>query len=324
MCISVQRIYVNSKIRNEFVERFVEGARKLHIGHPHEAATDISSLITEGEAQRVEGWIQEAVEAGAKLASGGGRKRSTIEPTVLTDVPAGAKVACREAFGPVVGINSYESLDEAIAMVNDSEYGLQAGIYTRDIQKAFDAAQRVHVGGFMINEIPQYRVDQMPYGGVKLSGSRARGPEVRHRGDDRAEADLLESLSGCRIRISDAGGLAPGASCQRPTSEIHVHSITSPLRSHVYGTDRGRGGKRSIGPKTRGSRTNSRGSAGGSVRLRGAGPLVRPKCARAGHEPVALARRTPATPTRKPSCGFTRTSIRSGSIAASTPGCTGS
>ena len=177
VCISVQRIYVNAKIRDEFVERFVEGARKLHIGHPHEAGTDISSLITEGEAERVEGWIHEAVASGAKLASGGVRKRSTIEPTVLTDVPAGAKIACREAFGPVVGINSYESLDQAIAMVNDSEYGLQAGIYTRDIRKAFDAAHRVHVGGFMINEIPQYRVDQMPYGGVKLSGSGREGPK---------------------------------------------------------------------------------------------------------------------------------------------------
>ena len=142
VCISVQRIYVNSKIKNEFVERFVEGARKLHIGHPREASTDISSLITEGEAERVETWIHEAVESGAKLVSGGGRKRSTVEPTVLTDVPATAKVACKEAFGPVVGINAYDSLDEAIAMVNDSQYGLQAGIYTRDIQKAFRTAQR--------------------------------------------------------------------------------------------------------------------------------------------------------------------------------------
>jgi acyl-CoA reductase-like NAD-dependent aldehyde dehydrogenase len=177
VCISVQRIYVNSRIKNEFVERFVEGARKLHIGHPREPGTDISSLITEGEAQRVEGWIREAVDSGAKLVSGGVRNRSTVAPTVLTEVPATAKVACREAFGPVVGINSYESIDQAVAMVNDSQYGLQAGIYTRDIQKAFRAAQRVHVGGFMINEIPQYRVDQMPYGGVKLSGTGREGPK---------------------------------------------------------------------------------------------------------------------------------------------------
>jgi acyl-CoA reductase-like NAD-dependent aldehyde dehydrogenase len=177
VCISVQRIYVNSRIRNEFVDRFVEGARKLRIGHPHENETDVSSLITEPEAARIESWIGEAVESGAKLVAGGGRRGSTVEPAVLTDVPPTAQISRREAFGPVAGINSYGTLDEAIAMVNDSDYGLQAGIYTRDIRKAFDAARRVHVGGFMINQIPQYRVDQMPYGGVKLSGTGREGPK---------------------------------------------------------------------------------------------------------------------------------------------------
>jgi acyl-CoA reductase-like NAD-dependent aldehyde dehydrogenase len=178
VCISVQRIFVHRKIRNEFLERCVEGARKLAIGHPYEPQTDISSLITPGEADRVEGWIQEAVNAGAKLLTGGRRRnRATVEPAILSDVPASASLSCREAFGPVVGVNSYETLDEAIARVNDSEYGLQAGIYTRDIQKAFSAARRVHVGGFLINEVPQYRVDQMPYGGVKLSGTGREGPK---------------------------------------------------------------------------------------------------------------------------------------------------
>ncbi|MBI1792087.1 MAG: aldehyde dehydrogenase family protein [Acidobacteria bacterium] len=178
VCISVQRIFVHRKIRNEFLERCVEGARKLAIGHPHSPQTDISSLITAGEAERVAGWIQEAVDAGARVATGGHRlHRATIEPTILTEVPATASLSCREAFGPVVGVNVYDSLDEAIARVNDSEYGLQAGIYTRDIQKAFYAARRVHVGGFLINEVPQYRVDQMPYGGVKLSGAGREGPK---------------------------------------------------------------------------------------------------------------------------------------------------
>ena len=177
VCISVQRIFVNRKIRDEFLERFTEGARRLHIGHPHDPATDISSLITEGEAERVENWIGEAVTHGAKLVTGGGRKRATIEPAILTDVPADVSLSCREAFGPVVGVNSYETLEEAIARVNESQYGLQAGIYTRDIQKAFRAARQVHVGGFMINEVPQYRVDQMPYGGVKLSGTGREGPK---------------------------------------------------------------------------------------------------------------------------------------------------
>ena len=177
VCISVQRIFVNQKLRAEFLERFIEGAKKLRIGHPHDPATDISSLITVGEAERVENWIGEAVHRGAKLMTGGSRRRATIEPAILSDVPADVSLSCREAFGPVVGVNSYETLDEAIARVNESPYGLQAGIYTRDIQKAFRAARQVHVGGFMINEVPQYRVDQMPYGGVKLSGSGREGPK---------------------------------------------------------------------------------------------------------------------------------------------------
>lgn len=177
VCISVQRIFVQEKVRNEFIERCVEGARKLAIGHPYEPSTDISSLITVGEAERVESWIGEAVSAGAKLLTGGKRTRATVEPAVLTDVPAGVSLSCREAFGPVVGINSYETLEQAIDRVNESEYGLQAGIYTRDIQKAFLAARKVHVGGFLINEVPQYRVDQMPYGGVKLSGTGREGPK---------------------------------------------------------------------------------------------------------------------------------------------------
>ncbi|MBI4904287.1 MAG: aldehyde dehydrogenase family protein [Acidobacteria bacterium] len=177
VCISVQRIFVAEQVRGEFIDRVIEGTRKLKLGHPHDGATDISSLITEREAARVESWIQEAVGRGARLLTGGRRNRSTVEPTVLADVPAGAQIACKEAFGPVVGINSYESLDDAIAMVNASDYGLQAGIYTRDIQRAFRAARQVHVGGFMINQIPQYRVDQMPYGGVKMSGTGREGPK---------------------------------------------------------------------------------------------------------------------------------------------------
>ncbi len=189
VCISIQRIYVNRKVRDEFVERFVAGARKLVLGHPHESGTDISSLITVGEAERVENWVGEAVGAGARLLTGGKRRRATMEPAVLADVPPGVRISCREAFGPVVALNAYETLDEAIALVNDSEYGLQAGIYTRDIEKAFRAARRVHVGGFLINEIPTYRVDQMPYGGVKLSGTGREGP--RYAIEEMTEPKLI-------------------------------------------------------------------------------------------------------------------------------------
>jgi acyl-CoA reductase-like NAD-dependent aldehyde dehydrogenase len=177
VCISVQRIFVHRRVRDAFLERFVEGARQLKIGHPLDPATDVSSLITVKEAERVEEWIAEAEAAGAKRITGGSRRRATIEPAILTDVPPQVRLSAKEAFGPVVAVNSFDSLDEAIAKVNASDYGLQAGIYTRDIRKAFTAARRVHVGGFLINEVPQYRVDHMPYGGVKLSGTGREGPK---------------------------------------------------------------------------------------------------------------------------------------------------
>ncbi len=177
VCISIQRIYVHRRVREEFLERFLAGARRLKIGHPHDPSSEISSLISEAEARRVEEWIAEAVQAGARLLSGGARRGATMEPTVLAEVPPHVRLCCREVFGPVVGVNCFDSLEEALELVNRSEYGLQAGIYTRDISKAFRAARRLRVGGVMINEIPQYRVDHMPYGGVKLSGTGREGPK---------------------------------------------------------------------------------------------------------------------------------------------------
>jgi acyl-CoA reductase-like NAD-dependent aldehyde dehydrogenase len=177
VCISIQRIFVHRDVRDRFLEQFVDRTRRLAIGHPREASTDVSSLITVAEAERVESWMEEAVAGGARLLAGGKRKRATIEPAVLAEVPDHVRLWCREAFGPVVGINAYATLDEAIERVNRTDYGLQAAIYTRDLQRAFHAARRVHVGGFLINESPQYRVDQMPYGGVKMSGSGREGPK---------------------------------------------------------------------------------------------------------------------------------------------------
>jgi len=178
VCISIQRIYVHQEVYREFLERFVEATRRLLIGHPLDATTDVSSLITPQDADRIVAWIEEAVQAGARLLTGGDRRlRATVTPAVLAGVPPHVQLSCKEAFGPVVGVNSFETLEEAIARVNDSEYGLQAGIYTRDIHRAFEAARRIHVGGFLINEIPQYRVDHMPYGGVKMSGFGREGPK---------------------------------------------------------------------------------------------------------------------------------------------------
>ncbi|MBM3724066.1 MAG: aldehyde dehydrogenase family protein [Acidobacteria bacterium] len=177
VCISIQRIYVQEGIRTEFIDRFQAATAKLAIGHPYDPATDISSLITVDEAERVVSWVGEAIRAGGKLITGGGRQHATVAPAIVADVPPHVSLCRKEAFGPVVAVNTYGKLDEAVAMVNDSDYGLQAGIYTRDIQKAFQAARQVHVGGFHINETPQYRIDHMPYGGVKLSGTGREGPK---------------------------------------------------------------------------------------------------------------------------------------------------
>jgi acyl-CoA reductase-like NAD-dependent aldehyde dehydrogenase len=137
----------------------------------------------------VESWIREAVSSGARLMTGGARRHATIEPAILAGVPPDVQLSCREAFGPVVGVNAYDTLEEAIERVNASDYGLQAGIYTRDIEKAFRAARRIHVGGFLINDVPTYRVDQMPYGGVKMSGTGREGP--RYAVEEMTEPKLI-------------------------------------------------------------------------------------------------------------------------------------
>jgi acyl-CoA reductase-like NAD-dependent aldehyde dehydrogenase len=189
VCISVQRIYVHASIAKEFLERFVAAATKLRVGHPCEETTDISSLITEREAMRVEAWIAEAVANGARLLCGGERRFATITPAVLTGVRETARLSCQEVFGPVVAVAPYATLDEAIELTNRSDYGLQAGIFTRDLGRAFDAARRLEVGGVMINDVPTFRVDHMPYGGVKQSGTGREGP--RYAIEEMTEPKLI-------------------------------------------------------------------------------------------------------------------------------------
>jgi acyl-CoA reductase-like NAD-dependent aldehyde dehydrogenase len=175
--ISVQRILVHEDAHDEFVDRFTAAAARLRIGHPLDETTEVSSLITEQEAARVESWIGEAASMGASRTYGGSRSHATVTPAAVLDVPEVASLSKKEAFGPVACVNRYATLDEAIATANRSDYGLQAGIFTRDIQSAFRAAREVHVGGFIINDVPQFRVDQMPYGGVKMSGTGREGPK---------------------------------------------------------------------------------------------------------------------------------------------------
>lgn len=176
VCISVQRVFVEKQVFPEFVDRFAVATRSLAVGHPLREETAVSSLIQESEAERVAEWIMEARAMGASLICGGERERATVTPAVLAQVPPEARLNRMEAFGPVVGINPVNSLDEAVAMVNESDYGLQAAIFTNDLEEAFSAARKVHVGGFLINDVPQFRLDHMPYGGVKMSGSGREGP----------------------------------------------------------------------------------------------------------------------------------------------------
>ena len=176
VCISVQNIHVHESIAKVFTERFVAATQKLKIGHPLEESTDVSSLITRGEAERVEEWIERARSRGARVIAGGKRQNATMEPTILVEVAPDQEVCCREVFGPVVVLHPYRLLQEAVDAVNASEYGLQAGICTRDIGRAFETARQLRVGGVIVNDVPSYRADHMPYGGVKKSGIGREGP----------------------------------------------------------------------------------------------------------------------------------------------------
>ncbi|MBI5218996.1 MAG: aldehyde dehydrogenase family protein [Bacteroidia bacterium] len=175
VCIHVQRIYVQEKIFDEFTTKFTESVSKLKAGNPLDPNTDISAMIDEENAIRIEEWIQEAVNGGAKILTGGKRKNLLVEPTILTSTNHTMKVNCQEAFGPVVTLEKYQSFEEAVALVNKTEYGLQAGVFTDSIHEMNYAFNHLEVGGVMINEASLFRVDHMPYGGVKYSGTGREG-----------------------------------------------------------------------------------------------------------------------------------------------------
>ena len=175
VCISLQRLYVHEKVFDEFKKKFVGAVKKMKVENPMEPDTEYGPMIEEKEAIRAEEWIKEAVHKGAKILCGGERKGSIITPTVMTDVKRDMKVVCNEVFAPLVTLIKYKNFEDAIDMVNDSIYGLQAGIFTNDIDKAFRGFKKLHVGGVIINDVPTFRVDHMPYGGVKESGTGREG-----------------------------------------------------------------------------------------------------------------------------------------------------
>ena len=175
VCISLQRLYVHRSIAGEFTKRFVETTRNLKVGNPLDKDCEVGPMIDEGEAKRAESWIREAVSEGAKVLIGGKREGRMLYPTVLVDARPEMKVMCQEAFAPLVSIYEYDRFEDAVAMVEDSPFGLQAGVYTNDLRKAMHAVDRINVGGIMINDTSIFRVDHMPYGGNKMSGLGREG-----------------------------------------------------------------------------------------------------------------------------------------------------
>jgi acyl-CoA reductase-like NAD-dependent aldehyde dehydrogenase len=184
-CIGVQRILVQDDVHDAFVSRLVAKTKTLIAGNPAEESTFVGPMIDVKEATRLDGWIREALEAGARLLTGGGREGAMLEATLLADVPAGAKLNTEEAFGPVACISRFKEFDAALEQVNASKFGLQAGIFTRDLFHMLKAWDVLDVGGVVINDVPSYRVDNMPYGGVKDSGLGREG--VRFAMEDMTE-----------------------------------------------------------------------------------------------------------------------------------------
>jgi acyl-CoA reductase-like NAD-dependent aldehyde dehydrogenase len=174
-CVAVQRVIVDRSIVDGFVPRLVQAVRALRQGDPYDEEVDVGPLINADAAQRVLDWVGEARAAGARLLTGGERDGTLVSPVVLTDVPPEAKVWREEVFGPVLCVSTVDGVDAALDAVNDSDYGLQAGLFTRDLRVAFRAAARLDVGGLIVGDVPSYRADQMPYGGVKASGTGREG-----------------------------------------------------------------------------------------------------------------------------------------------------
>jgi len=188
-CIGVQRIYVHTTLYDKFKQKLVEKTKGLRMGDPRDEDTFIGPVISEGEAKRLEDWINEGVERGGTLLCGGKRDGAMLEATLLENVPAGCNIVEEEAFGPVAVLEPFEDFDAVLDKVNQSTFGLQAGIFTRDLYKAQKAWDVLEVGGVVIGDVPSWRVDNMPYGGVKDSGLGREG--IRWAIRDMTEERLL-------------------------------------------------------------------------------------------------------------------------------------
>jgi glyceraldehyde-3-phosphate dehydrogenase (NADP+) len=189
VCISVQRMFIHRGVYDEFLRRFIDGAKALKVGDPLDPETQMGPMVDEQAAQRTERWVREAEELGGKVLLGGKATGAFFPPTVLVDTPASAQVCSNEAFAPLVVAFPFDDLDEAIKEVNDSFYGLQTGIFTNDLAHSWQAFNELEVGGVIVNDVPTYRVDHMPYGGVKDSGLGREG--LRWSIEDMTELRLM-------------------------------------------------------------------------------------------------------------------------------------
>jgi acyl-CoA reductase-like NAD-dependent aldehyde dehydrogenase len=195
-CNSVQRIIVHEELKEEFVETLQELVGTLVVGDPMDERTDVGTLVDERSARRIESWLDEARAQGAGVV-GGGRKGAQLQPAVVVDAPQESRIVCEEVFGPVVVVQGYRTVDEAVALANATEYGLQAAVFTASLDVAMDVGRRVEAGGVLVNRSSNFRLDHLPYGGVKGSGLGREGPAAAV--EDMTELKLLV------IAPSDAG-----------------------------------------------------------------------------------------------------------------------
>ena len=189
VCISVQRVFVHDDVFDEFADRLVAAARALRLGDPLDPETDLGPMVDMKAAARTQAWVDEAVAAGARVLLGGHAEDTFYPPTILVDAPLDAKVCSEEAFAPLVVLARFSDFEAAVAQANDSRFGLQAGVFTNDLGDAFRAFDGLEVGGVILNDIPTYRIDHMPYGGVKDSGHGREG--LRYAIEDMTEIRIL-------------------------------------------------------------------------------------------------------------------------------------
>ncbi|MDH4100846.1 MAG: aldehyde dehydrogenase family protein, partial [Nitrospirota bacterium] len=194
VCISVQRMYVHKNVYEPFMAKFVDAVKKLKMGDPLDETTNVGPLINPGSAARTEAWVNEAVAAGAVALTGGKREGNFFQPTILTNVTTQMKVCSQEAFAPLVTVTPFAEFDEALAAVNNSDFGLQAGLFSRDMPSILKAYRELEVGGLIVNDVPTFRVDNMPYGGVKQSGFGREGIKYS-----------MEEMSEIRLMVVDMG-----------------------------------------------------------------------------------------------------------------------